>query len=141
MRRGSSHRVLGGGSAAPRSLHVPNRERDRRIVEAWLAAVRDGDIRALLALLDDGAVLHADYGATRQVVEGARSIADQAVLAARLAAHSTPILIDGRPGVAAVVNGRAVSVMAFDIVGDRIVALDVLGDPERLTALGVDAFG
>ena len=114
----------------------PNRERGRRIVEAWLAAARDGNIRALLTLLDDGAVLHADYGATTQIIEGAQSIADQAALAARLAAHSTPILIGGRPGVAAVMNGRVVSIMAFEIVDDLIVGLEVLADPKRLTALG-----
>ncbi|MFF1634140.1 sigma-70 family RNA polymerase sigma factor [Leifsonia sp. NPDC058248] len=116
----------------------PDRERGRRIVEAWLAAAREGDIGALLALLDDGAVLHADYGTSTQVVEGARSIADQAVLSGRLAAHSTPILIDGRPGVAALMHEHVVSIMAFDIVGDRIVGLEVLADPNRLTALGVD---
>ncbi len=116
----------------------PNRERGRRIVEAWLAAARDGNIRALLTLLDEGAVLHADYGATTQIIEGAQSIADQAALAARLAAHSTPILIGGRPGVAAVMNGRVVSIMAFEIVDDLIVGLEVLADPKRLTALGAD---
>jgi RNA polymerase sigma-70 factor (ECF subfamily) len=111
----------------------------RRIVDAWLAAAQDGDLTALLSLLDDGAVLHADYGASTQLVEGARSIAEQAVLSGRLAAHSTPILIGGRPGVAAVMNGVVASIMAFDIVGDRIVALDVLADPARLRELGVEA--
>ncbi|MCU1579813.1 MAG: sigma-70 family polymerase sigma factor [Rhodoglobus sp.] len=115
----------------------PSRERGRRIVEAWLAAAQDGNIGALLALLDDGAVLHADYGTTTHFVEGARSIAEQAVLSGRLAAHSVPILIDGRPGVAAVMNARVVSIMSFDIEGDRIVELEVLADPKRLEALGV----
>ena len=116
----------------------PDRERGRRIVNAWLAAAQDGNIGALLELLDDGAVLRADYGTSMQLVEGARTIAEQAVLSGRLAAHSTPILIDGRPGVAAVMHGRVVSIMAFDIEGDRVVALDVLADPSRLEALGVD---
>jgi RNA polymerase sigma-70 factor, ECF subfamily len=107
-------------------------------VNAWLAAAQDGNIGALLELLDDGAVLRADYGTSTQLVEGARTIAEQAVLSGRLAAHSTPILIDGRPGVAAVMRGRVVSIMAFDIEGDRVVALDVLADPSRLEALGVD---
>ncbi len=115
----------------------PDRERGRRIVAAWLAAARHGDLGALLELLDDGAVLHADYGTSTQRVEGARAIAEQAVLSARLAAHSTPILIDGRPGVAAVMQGRVVSIMAFDVEGDRIVGLEVLADPKRLDALGV----
>ncbi|HWD62537.1 MAG TPA: sigma-70 family RNA polymerase sigma factor [Humibacter sp.] len=115
----------------------PNRERGRQIVEAWLAAARDGNIAALLNLLDDGAVLRADYGTTTQLVEGARSIVEQAVLAGRLAAHSTPILIDGLPGVAAVMGAGVVSIMAFDIQGDRIVGLEVLADPKRLEELGV----
>jgi RNA polymerase sigma-70 factor (ECF subfamily) len=117
----------------------PDRERGRRIVAAWLAAAQHGDLSALLELLDDGAVLRADFGTSTQVVEGSRSIAEQAVLSRRLAAHSTPILIDGRPGVAAVVQGRVVSIMAFELAGDRIVGLDVLADPKRLEALGVDA--
>ena len=116
----------------------PDRERGRRIVTAWLAAAQDGNIGALLELLDDGAVLHADYGTSTQLVEGARSIAEQAVLSGRLAAHSTPILIDGRPGVAAVMGDRVVSIMAFDIDGDRIIGLEVLSDPKRLEALRVD---
>lgn len=116
----------------------PDRERGRRIVTAWLAAAQDGNIGALLELLDDGAVLHADYGTSTQLVEGARSIAEQAVLSGRLAAHSTPILIGGRPGVAAVMSGRVVSIMAFDLEGDRIVGLEVLADPKRLESLGVD---
>lgn len=117
----------------------PDRARARRIVEAWLAAAQNGDLAALLSLLDDGAVLHADYGTSSQVVEGARSIAEQAVLSRRLAAHSTPILIDGRPGVAAVMHGQVVSIMAFDLVGERIVGLQVLADPARLDRLGVAA--
>ncbi|MET0843332.1 MAG: sigma-70 family RNA polymerase sigma factor [Mycetocola sp.] len=115
----------------------PNRERSRRIVTAWLAAARDGDIAALLTLLDDGAQLRADYGTAMQHVDGARSIAEQAVLSGRLAAHSTPILIDGRPGVAAVMHGMVVSIMAFDIQDDRILGLDVLADPKRLATLAI----
>lgn len=114
----------------------PDRDRGRRIVDAWLTAVRDGDVRALLELLDDGAVLRADYGTSVQLVEGAQAIAGQAVLAGRLAAHSTPVLIDGRPGVAAVMHGRVVSIMAFELDGDRIVELDVLADPMRLESSG-----
>lgn len=115
----------------------PDRERGRRIVDAWLAAAEGGDLGALLALLDDGAVLHADFGTSTQVLQGPRTIAEQAVLSGRLAAHSTPILIDGRPGVAAIMGRRVVSIMAFEIEGERIVALDVLADPARLEALGV----
>jgi RNA polymerase sigma-70 factor (ECF subfamily) len=116
-----------------------DRSRERRMVEAWLAAAREGDLSRLLALLDDGATLRADYGSSTQTVDGAPAIAQQAVLSARLAAHSTPILIGGRPGVAAVMRGRVVSIMAFEIVADRIVGLDVLADPARLQTLDLES--
>lgn len=113
--------------------------RGRQVVEAWLAAVQGGDLGGLLELLDEGAVLRADYGDRLRVVEGAARIADQARTAARLAAHSVPVLLDGRPGVAAVLEGRLVSLMAFDIDDDgRIVGLDVLADPDRLREVDVD---
>ena len=114
-----------------------DRATSRRMVDAWLLAAEGGDFRALVGLLDENAVLHADFGTSTQVIEGAESIASQAVLSARLAAHSTPVLIGGVPGVAAVLNGRAVSIMAFDIADDRIVELRVLADPRRLAATGV----
>jgi RNA polymerase sigma-70 factor (ECF subfamily) len=109
----------------------------RELVGAWLVAAQHGDFTALLGLLHDGAVLRADYGARSQVIEGAQAITEQAVLSARLAAHSTPILIDRRPGVAAVLNGQVVSIMAFTIVDGRITRLDVLADATRLQYLNV----
>ena len=116
----------------------PATRQSRRMVEAWLAAAQGGDLAALLALLDDRAVLHADYGTATRTIEGARDIVAQAALAARLAAHSTPVLIGGLPGVAAVLEGRVVSLMAFDVDEDRIIGLHVLADPERLAGLGVE---
>ncbi|QNE37255.1 sigma-70 family RNA polymerase sigma factor [Leifsonia shinshuensis] len=116
----------------------PSRREQRGVLDAWLRAVHEGDLSALLALLDEGAVLHADYGRGRlQTLVGASAIAEQATLAARLAQSSVPVLIDGRPGVAAVVDGRVVSVMAFDISDGRIVGLDVLFDPARLAGVRV----
>lgn len=99
--------------------------------------VFDQPFDEIATVLDDGAVLHADYGTSTQTIDGAQAIAERAVLSGRLAAHSTPILIGGRPGVAAVVNDRVVSIMAFRVEGARIVRLDVLADPDRLDALGV----
>lgn len=123
------------GSGA--SLRDPRRE--RALVEAWLSAAREGDLRRLLALLDDGVVLDADYGTAQQHLVGPSEIAAQAVLAGRLALHSTPVRLGGRPGVAAVLSGRVVSVMAFEFEDDRIVRLDILADPVRLAELGVAA--
>ncbi len=111
--------------------------RARELVGAWLVAAQHGDLTALLGLLDEDAVLRADYGTRTQVIEGAQAIAEQAVLSARLAAHSTPILIGGRAGVAAVLSGRVVSIMALTILDGKITGLDVLADATRLDHLNV----
>lgn len=84
-------------------------------------------------------MLRADYGASSHVIEGAHAIAEQAVLSTRLAAHSTPFLISGCPGVAAIMNGRVVSIMAFTIAHGGITGLDVLADTSRLDQLNMGA--
>ncbi|SDG70723.1 sigma-70 family RNA polymerase sigma factor [Microbacterium pygmaeum] len=122
------------GASEPEAL---GRTRSRAVIDAWLAAATRGDFAALLGLLDEGAVLHADFGSSTQVIEGPDEIAAQAVMSARLAAHSVGVLIDGQPGVAAVLSGRVVSIMAFEIAAGRILRLDVLADPARLTGLDV----
>lgn len=114
-----------------------NRRRERRVVDAWLAAAQNGDFARLLALLDEDAVLHADFGTRTQLIQGSEAIVSQAVLASQLAANSVPVLISGRPGVVAVMHGRIASVMAFEISGDRIVGFDVLADPNRLIDVAV----
>lgn len=124
-----------------REASVPeraDRRRGRALVQAWLVAAQAGDFDALLGLLHEDVTLRADYGTTHQVLNGPSEIAAQAVLSSRLAAHSTPVLIDGRPGVAAVLNGRVVSLMRFQIdADDRITALEVLADPVRLADVEV----
>lgn len=114
--------------------------RERELVGAWLLAAQHGDFASLLSLLDDDAILRADYGARTQLIEGQQAIAEQAILSARLAAHSIPVRIGGRPGVAAVLNERVISVMAFTVTDSRIVALDVLADASRLEHLNPTAF-
>ncbi|MFJ3491188.1 sigma-70 family RNA polymerase sigma factor [Leifsonia aquatica] len=114
--------------------------RGRAVVDAWLRAVQEGDLAGLLALLDEHAVLDADYGSSTVQLAGAAEIVDSARTAAHLASHSLPVLIGGRPGVAAVLHGRVVSLMAFDLGADeRIVGLDVLADPRRLAELDLGA--
>ncbi|WP_309064873.1 sigma-70 family RNA polymerase sigma factor [Microbacterium sp.] len=144
-------RALGKTTAAARQLasrarrrlreaSVParaDRRRGRALVEAWLTAAQEGDFDALLGLLDEDAVLHADYGTGHETVTGAGEIAAKATLAARLAAHSTPVLIDGEPGVAAVLHGRVVSLMRFRVDDERITGLEVLADPVRLARVEV----
>lgn len=116
--------------------HRAARARERPLVEAWLHAASTGDLSGLLGMLDESATLEADYGSSAVRLQGREEIAGQAVVAGRLAAASVPVLIGGRPGVAALLGDRVVSLMAFRFTGSRITRLDVLADPARL--VGVD---
>ncbi|NBM20454.1 RNA polymerase sigma factor SigJ [Streptomyces sp. GC420] len=109
----------------------------REIVDAFLAAARDGDFDALVAVLDPDVVARSDAGALRPatLVRGAAAVAGQALTYARFAEVARPALVNGVAGVVGAAQGRPVSVMAFTIGGGRIVAIDILADPERLRAL------
>jgi RNA polymerase sigma-70 factor (ECF subfamily) len=117
----------------------PDLTRQREVVDAFLAAARDGDFDALVAVLDPDVVLRADGGTARArynvVLHGARAVAEQAVLARRLAPFARPALINGTAGVVAAAAGRVLSVMGFTVAHGKIAAIDVLYDPERLADL------
>jgi hypothetical protein len=109
------------------------------VVDAFLAAARDGDFDSLVAVLDPNVVLRADGGTTRArqtvVIHGARAVAEQAVIAKRLAPFARPALINGTAGVVSAAAGRVLSVMGFTVAHGKIVAIDVLYDPERLAGI------
>ncbi|MFJ8163479.1 sigma-70 family RNA polymerase sigma factor [Streptomyces sp. NPDC096136] len=116
--------------------------RQREAVDAFFAAARDGEFEALLTVLDPDVVLRSDGGvggALTVVLTGARTVAGQAVTYGSLAPFVRPALVNGAAGVVVVRKDRAVSVMAFTVVEGRIVAIDVLSDPERLAALDLSA--
>jgi RNA polymerase sigma-70 factor (ECF subfamily) len=117
----------------------PDLARQRKVVDAFFAAARDGDFDALVTVLDPDVVLRSDGGLARPrysvVVRGARQVAEQAVTYGRLAPFVRPALINGAAGVVVVAKGRPQSVMAFTVAGGRIVAIDVLVDPDRLARL------
>ncbi|MHC0429589.1 sigma-70 family RNA polymerase sigma factor [Streptomyces sp. O3] len=125
-------RVNGAAPASDTDL-----ARRREVVDAFLAASRGGDFDALLAVLDPEVVARSDGGALRPSLlrRGASDVASQAVAFARFAEAGHAVLVNGSPGVVAVAEGRAVSVMAFTIQGGRIAALDILTDPERLARI------
>ncbi|AXK34124.1 RNA polymerase sigma factor SigJ [Streptomyces armeniacus] len=113
-------------------------ERQREAVDAFLSAARDGDFDALLAVLDPDVVLRADSGALRPaaVVHGASAVAGGAVTMAQVARTARPALVNGVAGVVATgQDGQPLSVLGFTVRDGRIVAIDVLADPERLARL------
>jgi RNA polymerase sigma-70 factor (ECF subfamily) len=112
---------------------------DRRIVDAFVAAARDGDFERLLTVLDPDVVLRADDGrGALLVVEGARAVARQARFGAA-GRVARPAIVDGGPGLVATEDGAPVAVLAFTVAGARVTAIDALGDPARIAALGLDA--
>lgn len=108
--------------------------RQRKIVDAFLAASRRGDFDALLDVLDPDCVLRADVGtaAASKLVRGANHVAEQALLFSARAPYSEPAVVNGAAGLVVRQNGRLLTVMGFTVVEDRIVAIDILADTERL---------
>jgi RNA polymerase sigma-70 factor (ECF subfamily) len=124
--------------AAPR----PDRDlaRQHEVVDAFFAAARDGDFEALLGVLDPDVVLRYDGGAlptAKAVVRGAHAVARRARMFADPSRLVRPALVNGAAGVVVTVDGRPVSVMAFTIAHGRVVTIDALGDPQRLTGLDI----
>lgn len=110
--------------------------RQRRVVNAFLAAARDGDFPALVAVLDPDVVLRAETASGLVLARGAASVAGRAAMFARLAGHIRPVLVNGSAGVlASAHDGAPMSIMAFTVVTDRIVEIDSIADPRRLAAL------
>jgi RNA polymerase sigma-70 factor (ECF subfamily) len=109
----------------------------RAVIDAFLTAARDGDFDALLAALDPDAVLRVDRGALRPSLEarGAEAVIKQAFTFSRLASHSQPAVVNGAAGLIVEAGGEVRSVAAFSIVGGKIVEIDILADPERLSRL------
>ncbi len=111
------------------------------VVDAFLAAARDGDFERLLAVLDPDVELRSDGGEARpglvQHVRGAQTVAAAAMAFRTFARTATRVLVNGVPGgIAWSPDGSPFSVVALTVRGGRIVAIDVLADPERLGQLG-----
>jgi RNA polymerase sigma factor (sigma-70 family) len=113
---------------------------DREVVDAFLAAGRDGDFERLLAVLDPDVVLRADDGSgALRIVEGARAVATRARLGAATGRAVHRAIIDGAAGFVATEDGVPVAVLAFTVVDGRITAIDALDGRERLAGLGLEA--
>jgi RNA polymerase sigma-70 factor (ECF subfamily) len=114
--------------------------RQRQIVDAFLAASRDGDFDSLLALLDPDVVVRADAAAVATgaapEVRGAREVAETFVGRARAAQTA---LIDGLAGLVWSRGGRPQVVFDITVDGDRITAIDLIADRDRLDAMEVVA--
>ena len=131
-------RVQGGAPSAERDLR-----QQRHVIDAFMAAARDGDFERLVAVLDPDIVLRADGGAIAglsRVVRGAAAVASQAATFSRSGLTSQLVLVNGHLGfVSRRPDGKVFSVTAFTIAGGRIVEMDILADPDRLSRLDLSA--
>jgi RNA polymerase sigma factor (sigma-70 family) len=127
---------------AERAVPDADFETQWEVVEAFLAAARDGDFDRLVAVLDPEVVVRADFGPERGLREtrGAAAVARQALGYARLGLDMRPALINGVPGGVAFRHGRPFSIGAITVRNGKIVELDFLNDPERLRELDLTIF-
>ena len=127
-------RVQGAPSAPDADLG-----RQRRIVEAFLAASRDGDFEGLLAVLAPDVVVRADQAAQRlgslPVIRGATAVAESFKGRAQAA---RPALVDGAIGVAVILGGALRVVLRVTISGDRIAAIDATADATEIETFDVE---
>lgn len=108
--------------------------RQREVVDAFLAAARDGDFEGLLAVLDPDVIVRGEAGITA----GAAAVASGAASFAHLARVARPALVDGVTGLVVLVDDRPERVLTFALVHDRIAAIEVVADPERLAGLDIE---
>jgi len=119
----------------------PDRTRQREVVDAFLAAARNGDFDALLAVLDPDVVFRADRGRSAvsgapSTVTGAVAVAEQVLARApRFAGFARPAVVNGSAGLIVIPRDRPIAVIGFTVARGRIAEIDLVADPDKLTAL------
>ena len=119
----------------------PDVKRQRRVVDAFLAAAREGDFEALVAVLDPDVVFRADRGrrafaGSLPLVTGAADVAEQVLARApTFARFARPAVVNGAAGLIVVSRERLIAVLGFTVADDRIVELNLVADPDKLGAL------
>lgn len=120
----------------------PDLGRQREVVDAFLAASRDGNFDALVAVLDPDVVLRVDMaGGVSSLVRGAGEVARRALDFSQFAPFLHRVLVNGAMGVVAAPKGTVFSLTGFTVSGGKIVAMDILADPGRLRGVDATALG
>jgi RNA polymerase sigma factor (sigma-70 family) len=114
-------------------------DRQREVVDAFLAAAREGDFEALVELLDPDVVLRVDRGAAglepSREAHGAAAVVERARMFAGGSRFARPALVNGAAGFVVAPGGRPVAVVGLTVAGGKIVEIDVLADRTRLRDL------
>lgn len=121
----------------------PDLDRQREVVDAFLAASREGDFDALVAVLDPDVMLRVDGGAggVSRIVRGAAAVARGALAFSKFAPHQRVVLVNGVVGVLTAPEGKVFSLTAFTVTDGKVAAMDILADPERLGRIDLTELG
>jgi RNA polymerase sigma-70 factor, ECF subfamily len=129
-------RVRGASVAGDADLR-----RRREVVEAFLAASREGDFVALVALLDPDVVLRVEDGLQqpggRREIRGVDVLLERAQNFSRAARFCRVALLDGSPGLVMAPGGHLTRALVFSFAGDRVTSIEVIADPVRLRGMNV----
>jgi RNA polymerase sigma-70 factor (ECF subfamily) len=110
--------------------------RQQEVVEAFLAAAREGDFDALVAVLDPDIVIREDTGSgTILEVHGAENVARRALTFSQLGLVARPVLVNGAAGWISLLDGEVFAIAALTQRNGRIATMDILRDPARLARL------
>ncbi len=120
------------GATPPRQVDPA---RQRRVVDAFLAALRHGDFDALVAVLDPEVLLRDDSSGLpggAATMRGAQAVGAYALRYKRGARFARPALVDGAPGLVIRVPGRLIGALGFTLDGDKIIVIDMISDRGHL---------
>jgi RNA polymerase sigma factor (sigma-70 family) len=116
--------------------------RQQEVVEAFLAAARNGDFDALVAVLDPDIVVREDTGTGILVeVHGAENVARRAMSVSQRGLVARPALVNGAAGWVSLLHGEAFAIAALTLRNGRIATMDILLDRARLARVDLTAFG
>jgi len=125
---------------------APNPDTDlaaqHAVVDAFFAAGRAGDFDRLVAVLDPDVSLRGDFGpgpAGLRSVQGASAVAGLARGYAAPEREVRTAVVNGAAGAVIFVAGAPTAIMGFVVRGERIAAIDVLADPERIARIDLRA--
>jgi RNA polymerase sigma factor (sigma-70 family) len=128
-----ARRRVRGAAPAP----DPDLARQRAVVDAYFAAAREGDLDALVAVLDPDVVARSHGRTGVFELRGAEKVARAAMTARKLAPFVRPALINGTAGAVAFDGDTPFAILAFTVVGDRAVTIDIFNDRELVPRLTV----
>jgi RNA polymerase sigma-70 factor (ECF subfamily) len=131
-------RVQGVSAKSDTETPEADLSRQRVIVDAFLAASKNGDFEALLAVLDPEVVFRSDAVAAKMggavELRGAEAVANTFKGRAQAA---QPAVVDGAMAIAVVFGGKLRLVLELRIAGDRIAGIQAVADPDRIKGFDV----